>query len=519
MVCDIHSMFLKVLKTEHQLRNERDSEEHTFRQVILGTDKDQVRVDCCFKGPRFQECEGVHMDQLAADMRASAATALGDINMHGPSGAEGAKGDKQMMKTKAEHYHNLHAKMAIWTFLSNTRWKATAEGKNGSSWIELMIVFQIMGGNCEPKPRDVQSLCPSTSFRQQLLFFMKVFKQTVTMYMGESDKCMFKPARTSGFRLGAYGVNHHVPCILAEICLMDTIQAQLHIALASLLCNLSNAKLRDLHKGQLCISKRKLSMRGPTPWTSKIVCSDVVNKLVDKLISSASDADVAAMPQRRPSSFYITCHICGHGVEARNRSLIKNGLWGIVACSVCQANRKASKWLCTCGVPWYTCASHRIQGLACRAIQRFSRVHDSALKGKICPLGVLGKPRTKRRRPQQGPSLPTGPRLNRGDEGTSHRRLRWKQPDPSRDGGLIDKGAQTDGSSCLEAGVGVPGNETGGRHILIDQTRKRVYPQRGSNKRQKLSDPLRGGISIAKVVARNANLARKFPHLRDRPPE
>ena len=66
--------------------------------------------------------------------------------------------------------------------------------------------------------------------------------------MGESDKCMFKLARTSGFRLGAYGVNHHVPCILAEICLMDTIQAQLHIALACLLGNLSNAKLRDLHK-------------------------------------------------------------------------------------------------------------------------------------------------------------------------------------------------------------------------------------------------------------------------------
>ena len=84
---------------------------------------------------------------------------------------------------------------------------------NGSSWIELMIVFHIMGGNCEPKPRDPDSLCPSTSFRQQLLFFVRFFKQAVNLYTTDADKILFKPAKASGYRLSKYGIDQHVTCI------------------------------------------------------------------------------------------------------------------------------------------------------------------------------------------------------------------------------------------------------------------------------------------------------------------
>ena len=516
LVCDIHTIILNVLKAEHKLRAERDSEVSVFRKVILGTDKDQARVDSCFSGRCFLEGDGIQLDTLAAELRVSAAALRATI-MSDHAGATGASGSKHRVTPEATRYHDLYAKMTMWMFLKNTRWKATAEGTNGSSWIELMIVFHIMGGNCEPKPRDPDSLCPLTSFRQQFLFFVRCFKQAVNLYTNTADKILFRPAKTSGYRLSKYGVDQHVTCISAEICLMEPIKAKLHMALATLVCNLSAAKQRDLLKGQLCVNKRRLTMKGPPPWASLVEASGVLGSCVEQLMDTASHVDVTTITSFQPGSFCIKCHICGYSVEAKNKNLIKNGQWGSVFCSSCKVGRKASKWLCACGDPWHTCAEHRIQGMACKFVQhKRLALQPTAFRSKFrkIPLGVPDELRTKMRKRSRTD-------LNSA-ESTSRRRLRWKQPDPLR-GVLIGEGASLNGSSRPEAGAGVPGNETKEGHILADPTRKRVYPQRGSTKRQKLSSSSEGRIGrgslIAQVVARNPNLAIKFPHLHVRPPD
>ena len=56
-------------------------------------------------------------------------------------------------------------------------------------------------------------------------------------------------------------------------------------------------------------------------------------------------------------------------------------------------------------------------------------------------------------------------------------------------------------------------------HADRANAQKRSHPQTGTCKRPKQEGQIGRGISIAKVVARNPNLARKFPHLYDRPPD
>ena len=269
-------------------------------------------------------------------------------------------------------------------------------------------------------------------------------------------------------------------------------------------------------------------MKGPPPWASLVEASGVIGSCVSQLVDTASHVDVTTITSLQPGSFCIECHICGHSVEAKNKNLIKNGQWGTVFCSSCKASRKASKWRCTCGVPWHTCAEHRIQGMACKFVQHKHKALQRPAflsKHRNIPLGVPGKMHsTVRRGSQSDPrnncnlSQITGPKMvDQGVEPkmvrlsdcldtqpsssckrlrwiqpdpmrqaervnackrTSHRRLRWKQPDPSRDG-LIGKGALLNGSSRPEAGAGVSENETKERHILTDPTRKRVSPQRG----------------------------------------
>ena len=119
LVCDIHRMILNVLQAERKLRAERDSEVSVFRKIILGTDKDQARVDACFSGPSFLEGEGVQLDILAVELRTNAAALRASL-MPDPTGAIGASGPMHGGGPEAARYHDLHAKMAMWTFLKNT---------------------------------------------------------------------------------------------------------------------------------------------------------------------------------------------------------------------------------------------------------------------------------------------------------------------------------------------------------------------------------------------------------------
>ena len=87
------------------------------------------------------------------------------------------------------------------------------------------------------------------------------------------------------------------------------------------------------------------------------------------------------MVRKRPESFQVSCHICEFAVDASHKNLIKKGKWVSIFCKGCKSNRKSSKWICECKIPWNKCSIHRSCGLACRAREKtFSNISMNVKK-------------------------------------------------------------------------------------------------------------------------------------------
>ncbi len=85
------------------------------------------------------------------------------------------------------------------------------------------------------------------------------------------------------------------------------------------------------------------------------------------------DCEEACDAPTRIHFFFLACHICKNARNVAQRNLVHKGRWANIACSFCCLSRKASKWLCECGIPWHTCIQHRREGFACaHKASRFS---------------------------------------------------------------------------------------------------------------------------------------------------
>ena len=139
-------------------------------------------------------------------------------------------------------------KLQSWCFLKYTYGKPDCEGQNGSSWIKLFAAFQIMGW--QGHEVDIsQEEAVTPNFRQQLLFFIKTMRQVVQFHCTSLDALLFKLTRCSTHRLADYGIQHHVPCITAELCLAPAMATQVHNCMASF-------RKKTQHQSQETASKR-----------------------------------------------------------------------------------------------------------------------------------------------------------------------------------------------------------------------------------------------------------------------
>ena len=101
-------------------------------------------------------------------------------------------------------------------------------------------------------------------------------------------------------------------------------------------------------------------------------------------------------------------------------------------CRACKVPRKASKWLCLCGVPWHTCHKHRQVGLALRPCTAgLHKGKQGALRSFPCrhltPLGRLTPPDPPTPRPGE-----TQQRSKKGAQGPTKRTMELATPPPKR---------------------------------------------------------------------------------------
>jgi hypothetical protein len=84
--------------------------------------------------------------------------------------------------------------------------------EHGTSWIELFILFELMGGDdgCEYSPAQ-----PRPNFRQALILFRRIMAHAIQVCLRHGDKDLFAPAKVQLCRLKCVGIDKFVPCINA----------------------------------------------------------------------------------------------------------------------------------------------------------------------------------------------------------------------------------------------------------------------------------------------------------------
>ena len=222
-----------------------------------------------------------------------------------------------------------------------------------------------MGGVANLRKHITVELAIPDSLRQQLLQFIKTFRNVVSLFVDPSDSYLFKPARCKEFRLKQYGIDHHVSCISAELCLLDVAAKPMHEAMASLTKPIRIKDKAALHNGLLEVNLSKLCRRGPPPW-QKMADANADTKMLTLVQRATAKQSEPVVPMMKPFSFSLRCHMCATTRDVADTFLIRNNKWAGISCLNCKCARKASKWECECGVPWHTCTIHRKVGMACR---------------------------------------------------------------------------------------------------------------------------------------------------------
>ena len=247
--------------------------------------------------------------------------------------------------------------------------KATTGSSNGASWLELLARYWRLGGRgCEPPSDNVLARRPT--LKQHLSFFVTNCRRVIERYGDPEAKLLFRPAQCKHFRLAGYGINMHLPCIMADLCLTTEAAEQQHQDLAQLVCDLTKAQTRNLHRGLVQVVNRKLQLRRRRPWANST--QPFLRNLAKKSREQSDQPSENTAPSQ-PQVFQLACHTCGNVRNCARTTLLRQGQWTGVYCRHCKQARKSSKWLCPCGTPWFTCTAHHAAGFSCGTVKNVTR--------------------------------------------------------------------------------------------------------------------------------------------------
>ena len=290
----------------------------------------------------------------------------------------------------------------LWVFFKHSKWKPAAGGKNGSSWMELFAAFQSKGGLLYATQLEDNPIAVKRSFKTQLATFKCQARSFLAVHADPTDLAMFKPAKCKEYRLIAYGITQHVPCISAELCLLEgTSPATMHFQLLALTGHTKQLHHRQASQGTLLSAPSKLKMRGPPPW-DMFCLPQVIPQLVARFACAfkhlSQEEDPFVFIEPAPVTFLLACPRCHETKECASRPLVVHSKWPQLVCGTCLATTRANQWLCPCNELWHTCQKHRMPGFRCK--RPSMRKHACRFRLAKRPSGTLGDAHLEREQPK-----------------------------------------------------------------------------------------------------------------------
>ena len=183
-----------------------------------------------------------------------------------------------------------------------------------------------------------------------------------------------------------YGINSGLPAFNATLCTSEEVSLCIHIMFLTLN---PHAKDPDL------LILRRLKWPKTEPWGNIIPKSPALPPILSRH-RDLNEQSTVNRGQReggcrrvQPLSFPLSCPHCGIVKECSSSRLYTTRI-RCTRCSHCKRTTVASKWKCTCLMPWLQCQVHRPLGFSCN---KASRDHKQFLQQKLAKnrLGVLGE--------------------------------------------------------------------------------------------------------------------------------
>ena len=293
----------------------------------------------------------------------------------------------------------------IYRFLTKLKWQGVEaredveskrrhmqhEEQPGSSWIEMMVLYEMHGGHEQKKAdkrvrritgkkrvdeatkKDLGEKRKNEKKRTaQLHKELEAFKKKVRKVTAEclinEDADLFRCSKSPINRLMHLGITNKPAAIRANPVVEneDTNTIMEHILRQR--GDASKDDIERLRRGTLSVQARKFKTRTPIRWRGKI---EVKVRWVDKSGNEMEeDSNGRKIPLTR-----IWCPKCREEAKVNDRKLTNGTKWSLIKCHSCCTAWSARNWTCDCGIKWHRCGVHR-------HMHKARHTSDQAGKGK-----------------------------------------------------------------------------------------------------------------------------------------
>ena len=273
-------------------------------------------------------------------------------------------------------FHNFFVKTPsagqVEEFFTNLRVTPCARGVQGTTWLELYIMFRAAGYG-KPIPDDKDKARSRATVAQQLKAFKRIARGVVErIFVGSPAKALFKPSDTKCEPLGAFHIVGNHPMVSFRVAADKAIKKT---TVENLIKLAHKPKLKDFEKilnGESVLRKVKLKLNGRVGWDSRIQgpqssCSDSIDVLTTPVQAHVTQCDKV--------NAFFQCPGCKLGGKepCTATNFQRVDMDKKVKCTACFNTSPVYKWKCSCGIEWHRCPVHR---------DRPDRFRDISLTGK-----------------------------------------------------------------------------------------------------------------------------------------
>jgi hypothetical protein len=244
---------------------------------------------------------------------------------------------------------NAHRCTAMVEFLNVLRIIPTVDKAHGVSWLELLALFEAMGGTIA-----VASPSRPPTLGTKMANFQRCLREVVRRCATSAQQEFLKTSTGKTARFATIGLVSRVQCLSFDIELQMDTAGEMVRAMLTLLSKCTVRARRAHAHGELRLKPQKFSLRGVARWQG-IITTGILAAISHPRPHVARDTPRSATEAVHNELRCPACRAPKHVVNLRPKTL---GKWAGIWCSACKRAYKASKWDCACSRKWPTCSVH-----------------------------------------------------------------------------------------------------------------------------------------------------------------